>query len=47
MSREGFGPIQGTIRCKGKAKYDVSRERVTMSNIIGNKTELSQGAKLK
>jgi hypothetical protein len=43
MSREGFGPIQGTMQRRGKVKYDVSRGRVTMCNIISNKTELSQG----
>jgi hypothetical protein len=46
MSRKGFGPIQGTMRHREKAKYDVSRGRVTMCNIIGNRLELSQGAKL-
>jgi hypothetical protein len=42
-----FGPIQGTIRRQGKAKYEVSTGTVSMCNIIGNRLELSQGAKLK
>jgi hypothetical protein len=46
MSREDIGLIQCTIGCNGKAKYDVSRGRVTIWNIIGNTSELSQGAKL-